>query len=347
MRRLHRIAAVVATGTLAIALTACDDDAGSSTDTTQPDTTGAADTDENAELRELYADVLDRADEFEYQNPDSPSRGEATGEYQYAVADINADNRPELLVKAVTPEISKTRIFSSTDDIQLIEVDKLFGEGVGSAGGERLEFHVSADHDSVLAADGRSGTGQYRTTEWALEGDQMVETGQTWDYKIDQIPADLTDAQDDVPWAPVDDRSALDNLREVEDASEAPDDDRGGPNPDPPPSSDDSAEEPDAGDDPAADTGSRSKADFPNFGANSATSDEFARTVYNAWIDQYIATGETAPTLNVASPVTGESYAMNCTYSVNVTCSGGNNARVMIHPPAPDPASIPGGVMWG
>lgn len=165
----------------------------------------------------------------------------------------------------------------------------------------------------------------------------MVE-GDEWHYRIDQVPADLAEEQVEVEWTPVDDRSLLGGTG----ATTGGDEDQGdGPNPDRP----DTPSEPDA--EAPADTGGRSKADFPNFGANSATSDEFARIVYNAFIAEYVATGTTNPTLNVASPVTGESYTMTCTYNTNVTCSGGNGATVMIHPPAPDPATIPDGVMWG
>ncbi|WP_145943544.1 hypothetical protein [Corynebacterium glyciniphilum] len=343
----QRLAAIVATGTLAISLTACDDDDDNGSNSTQPATTGTVEDDQNAELRELYADALDNLDPSTFAS-DGFSPREPTGAYEYAMVDITGDDIPEMLVKSVATEISSIRLIAANEDrTALVEPDHLFGDGAGSAGGERLELHTRTNHDGLLASDGRSGTGQYTTTEWELDGDQLQETGKTWEYRIDQKPADLEQAQAEIPWSDSRDRSALENLGEAEDAPEAPDDDHDGPNPDPPASSDDSAEEPDTLDEPAANTGGRSKADFPNFGANSATSDEFARAVYNSWIDQYIATGETAPTLNVASPVTGESYAMNCTYSVNVTCSGGNNARVMIHPPAPDPASIPGGVMWG
>lgn len=341
--RNPRITAGLAAAVLTVSLSACGSDDGESSPAVAPGDPASSTregADENTELRELYSDALDNLDPSTFAS-DGFSPREPTGAYEYAVVDITGDDTPEMLVKSVATEISSIRLIAANEDrTALVEPDHLFGDGAGSAGGERLELHTSTNHDGLLASDGRSGTGQYKTTEWELDGDQLQETGKTWEYRIDQKPADLEDAQTEIPWTDSRDRSALDTLGEAEDT---PEDDHDGPNPDRP----DPAEEPDTRDEPAADTGGRSKADFPNFGANSATSDEFARAVYNSWIDQYIATGETAPILNVTSPVTGESYAMTCTYSVNVTCSGGNNARVMIHPPAPDPASIPDGVMWG
>lgn len=335
------LTATAAALTLTAALTACgSDDAGNTSDATPQPATSDADTtqaeDQDAKVFDLYNEALDDLDIDRFTS-DDVTLYDGTGEFQYTVTDINGDDLPELLVSAIGETFSNAKVFT-VDAAGIVETDALFADGAATGGGGRAEFHTSAESRGVFKTLGRSGNGQYATTRWTLEGDEMVEGDDKWDYRIDRKPTDLEEEQVEVEWTPVDDRSLLGGTGAMTDG----DDDQGdGPNPDrsaPP--------EDDAGEAPA-DTGGRSKADFPNFGANSATSDEFARVVYNAFISEYVATGTTNPTLNVASPVTGESYTMNCTYNTNVTCSGGNGATVMIHPPAPDPATVPDGVMWG
>lgn len=326
---------------LAVTLSACgsdDTDTVSDTTSTASATTGGNESsteDQNAEVFELYNEALDNLDTDRFTS-DDVTLYDGTGEFQYTVTDINGDDLPELLVSAIGETFSNAKVFS-VDAAGVVETDQLFADGAATAGGGRAEFHTSANGDGVFRSLGQSASGETWTSRWTLDGDRMVE-GQKWEFRIDQKPADLEEEQVEVEWTPVDDRSLLDG---TDSATDGDQDQGDGPNPDrsaPP--------EDDAGEAPA-DTGGRSKSDFPNFGANSATSDELARIVYNAFIAEYLATGTTNPTLNVASPVTGESYTMTCSYSTNVTCSGGNGATVMIHPPAPDPATIPDGVMWG
>lgn len=355
--RISRIPAGLATVALAVTLTACGSDdsenqGGSSPAVAPGDPASSTHegADENAELTKLFAEALDNLDPSTFASEGFSPR-EPTGAYEYAMVDITGDDTPEMLVKSVATEISSIRLIAANEDrTALVEPDHLFGDGAASAGGERLELHTSTNHDGLLASDGRSGTGQYKTTEWELDGDQLRETGNIWEYRIDQKPADLEDAQEEIPWTDSRDRSALDNLGEVDDAPETPEGDHDGPNPDRPALVEEpgAEEEPDAGDEPAIDTGGRSKADYPNFGSNSATSDGFARAVYNAFIDEWTANGNNAPTLTVASPATGETYTMICSASsLYTSCTGGNNARVDIYQPAPDPASVPDGVQWG
>ncbi|AHW62904.1 Hypothetical protein CGLY_02280 [Corynebacterium glyciniphilum AJ 3170] len=61
------------------------------------------------------------------------------------------------------------------------------------------------------------------------------------------------------------------------------------------------------------------------------TSDEFAEAVRNAFVDAYLDNRETDQTIDVRSPVTGDSYQMTCTDEGSyVHCAGGNNAHVYI-----------------
>lgn len=61
------------------------------------------------------------------------------------------------------------------------------------------------------------------------------------------------------------------------------------------------------------------------------TSDEFAEAVRDAFVEAYLDNGQTDQSLDVASPVTDESYRMDCTDEGSyVHCSGGNDANVYI-----------------
>ena len=63
--------------------------------------------------------------------------------------------------------------------------------------------------------------------------------------------------------------------------------------------------------------------------ANSNTSCPFAQNVHQQWMSE--ARGSSA-TLDVYSPVTGQTYTMNCVRSGDsVTCIGGNEAAVWFH----------------
>lgn len=109
---------------------------------------------------------------------------------------------------------------------------------------------------------------------------------------------------------------------------------------------------------PQADTGGRSKADYPYFTAghlgtsnpsgNNNTSAEFARVVYDQFIDNWIRTGMNNPVLTATSPVSGGTYTMTCSpQSMYVLCTGGNNAKVYILEPIDPSVTRPMDLMYG
>lgn len=64
---------------------------------------------------------------------------------------------------------------------------------------------------------------------------------------------------------------------------------------------------------------------------SSNTSEAFAMNVWNAYLENRAITGQRNATVYAWSPVTGQSYAMNCRETgFYVTCTGGNNAVVHI-----------------
>ncbi|WP_448854635.1 hypothetical protein [Corynebacterium frankenforstense] len=71
--------------------------------------------------------------------------------------------------------------------------------------------------------------------------------------------------------------------------------------------------------------------DFNNVYASGPTSEPFALTVRDAFVDAYLDNGRTDQTIDVHSSVTGRSYTMNCKDNGSyVHCTGGNNANVYI-----------------
>lgn len=75
----------------------------------------------------------------------------------------------------------------------------------------------------------------------------------------------------------------------------------------------------------------RQSGNFDNVWKSGPTSDAFAMAVAKDFSDQYRTSRNTSPTLNVYSPVTGETYQMNCSDNGQyVHCTGGNDANVYI-----------------
>lgn len=293
-------------------------------DEAQPQPTGASspgDTqdDNSGELSDAYADVLDAA----------PAGS------QYVLLDITADGDPELLLK--TPAEGQESLYDvSVYDTSGTEipVDGVttgkFADGLPGAGGRRYELAVSKDDDGILFSLRQSMDTAMTMDLWTIDNGVVRKTGQSWTYPVaappapadTNAPADLVDKSVDIDWKPLPGATGAAT-------SGVP----GG---------------------TGAATSGRSKADYPNFGAGTTnngqtqtTSDQFARAVYNAWIDQYIATGNLDAVVTATSEVTGQTYDMTCSSDSSITCTGGNNASVHIFPPTPDPSTLPWQVQWG
>lgn len=102
----------------------------------------------------------------------------------------------------------------------------------------------------------------------------------------------------------------------------------------------------------------RSKADFPyyTYGRTGTapstevnrTTPEFGRAVYDAFIEHWIATGDSQPVLEVVSPANGNTYSMSCSANDHsVLCTGGVGAKVYIYRPIDDSVTKPWGLQYG
>ncbi|MGN0094853.1 MAG: hypothetical protein ACI38U_02210 [Corynebacterium sp.] len=321
----------------ALVLTACgsdsDDTAATPTVSSGPssegETTPDTPEDPDAALKDLYNDALDVVGE--HVSSDGPAEG-----FEYALVDITADGTPEILVKAVGGEFSAVRVLVPSDDnTSLTHTEKTFQEGAASAGGARMSLEASSD-GGLLETSSQAASGQTTTTEWTFDGSDMVESGQSWQYRIDQVPGDLDAVRAPVEWSDVDDRSAIERIGS---ADEGVDD--GGPNPD-------AAQDRGAGDD--SDTaalvdetgqvgGQCGQVDGAIVTAGGSTSCGFAMAVaLEAMQPVYSPDTMAAGTASVTatSAATGETYTMNCQIGSGggtATCTGGNNAEVRMEKP--------------
>ncbi|MDN5684750.1 hypothetical protein [Corynebacterium glyciniphilum] len=368
MRRItarRTLTATAAALILTAALTACgSDDASNTSDATpQPATTDADTTqaeDPNAEIRDLYNQALDGLSlENDRFTSDDAILYDGTGRFEYALADVDGDDAPELLASAVGATFSNAKVFTVTDG-ELVETDELFAYGAATAGGGRAALHTSANADGVFRSIGQSASGETWTNRWTLEGDRMVEDDAQWHYRIDQVPDDLAAEQVEVTWTPADDRSTLDRMGETDDAEDQVD----GPNPDRP-----TPPEGDADEAPADTGGSLPQDDFASpdqtgttcgtvdgvtVTAGSATSCGFAMNVAQQALqpgswgpgvapDATVTAPWGSTTVTASSPATGETYTLSCnsgTDAARASCTGGNNAEVRFE------KSAQGGLMY-
>lgn len=349
----------------ALALTAC----GSDSDNTEPadpkiseastqDAPGTPDEDNthddpDAALKDLYNDALDSLDPASFDDPDGPTV-DFNGQFEYALVDVTGDGTQDLLVKALGSEFSAVRVLVPADDnSELIEPGKVFHEGAGSGGGARMAVETSGD-GGVIESNGSSASGEFTTVEWEFDGTEMQE-GQSWQYRSDQMPADM-DAEI-IDWTSVDDRGAIGRLGGKADAPEHGD----GPNPDRPTKGGDSdsssgSEGANGGGDQSAAAlannpdqvgGTCGQMDGATVTAGDATSCGFAMVVAqealqsgsweaNVSADPSDPTAPVSPgasSVTASSPTTGETYQMQCTLGSDmhyVTCTGGNNAMVRV-----------------
>lgn len=316
--------------TTVLVLGACSDSDAHGGGETTADSVGAVE--DSASLAMLYSGALDGVSVDDFRDPEVTA-GELTGDFEYAVADLNADGTPELLVKANGTEFSAVRLFGAAEEnTELVETSKIFHDGAAGAGGSRMNVMTTTDNSGLLATSGLAGTGETETVLWSYDGAEMHESGQTWHYRIDQIPSDLTSLEQKIDWTPVSDLSGLDDLSEgtaeVEAGSE------GGPQP---------TSAGDADDGNAASSGGTLPQSVT---ASSATSCGFAMSVAQEAMQPVYGGDTISPadangyagiaSVTATSPTNGQTYTMQRGIGSGggtSTCTGGNNAQVTVSKP--------------
>lgn len=238
----------------------------------------------------------------------------------YAPVDITADGQPELLVKLGDKEVSTVEVYTSDGK----KASGSLYDGAASAGGERALVEGTADGRGILQKHWMAGTGATDTVRWELSGTDLVQTSDTWSYRVDQTPSDLSALETQIQWynaagEPVDNWNAAVEAAAGGNASSE-----------------------------AGGAASGARADYPAYAKNSATSSAFAQAIYEAVIST-IDAGGYPTSLSVYSPSTQQTYAVKCnSMSGTLVCSGGNGAAVNIIPAGFDPNTYGGmEIIWG
>ncbi len=336
--------------TTVLVLGACSDSDSDGGGATAADSAG----DNQASLAELYTGALDGVSVDDFRDPEVTA-GELTGEFEYAVADLNADESKELLVKAKGTEFSAIRVYGAAEEnTSLVATSKIFHDGAAGAGGSRMNVTSTTDNSGLLATSGLSGTGETETVLWTFDGSNMQESGQNRSYRIDQIPSDLTSLEQKINWTPASDLSGFDALGEG--ASEGGAGSEDGPQPTTAGDAGDAGDVGNAGNSassggtlPQSATASASQiggtcgtVDGATVTAGNSTSCGFAMNVAQQALqpgtwgpgvapDPTVTAPWGSTTVAAASPSTGETYTMSCssgTDSFYAHCSGGNGAEV-------------------
>ena len=323
---------------LGLSLAACSD---APSEEQASETGSAAPSSEKTGPQPTLATSASRETEEGEDDPFSEILSQAPSDAHYAKVDITSDGEPELLLETQDIAADKGWHRVSVYDSQgekysaTVHGEEGFLHRAGHATMDRSMLQATADHNGLLFSTWHGTRPDVHTELWTVDGQALVHSGKDWDYRWkgldnglqDQAPADLKANAIEIEWKDV-------NPAEAGSAR--------------------SAQE---GQTPAS-TDGRSKADFPYFtsgrtgtgpatGQVNKTSPEFGSAVYNAFLDHWIATGDSQPVLQVASPVTEQTYTMTCTEDTHaVLCTGGDEAKVYIYRPIPDSVTKPWGLQY-
>lgn len=339
---LTRPSIVAVFAATALALTACGADDNANADTSGAGSSISASPDDAAQ--DLYNDALD---DLEIQDfiDGNVTADRLIGDFQYSVAVVASDGPSALLVKAVGDEFSAIKAFVPSDDYsRLMETGKVFHDGAASAGGSRMALEANSD-GGLLATSSQSASGQTETDLWVFNGSEMEKSGQSWDYRIDQPPADLESIRTTIDWTDIDDRSGLGTVGTGGNSGDSSGSDSG-----PNPTLGAQASPGVAAGGTTTDNGGQIGGDCGQINgatvtAGSSTSCGFAvnvateafQPIYTDPSPGYGDPTVTSPpgiaTVTASSPATGSSITMDCFIGTDgraLTCYGGENAEVIV-----------------
>ena len=172
-----------------------------------------ATTEKNAKLAKLYSQVLDTIGESDF------NAFSASGQYSYALVNMNDDDMPQLAVCTETDGGVSAIIFFSADNdyANVVTNEELFSIGASVAGGFRGGMNQSKEQGSLLYTTFSAGTGEGETEELTTsvkEGALVIKKDTIWEGRIDNKEED---GSFPLVFFPVDDRGSLDKLAKTED----------------------------------------------------------------------------------------------------------------------------------
>ena len=165
-----------------------------------------------AKAAELYAGVLDDIDSYQFlpeggNNPDWDFDG-----YQYTLTEITGDDIPEMLVQTNAKMLPLVRVFAADlENNEVIAPAETLQIGVAGAGGFRGYVAGSVDGNSLYYTVFGSGTGD-AVTETITISDGELSHATAGEYQIMAKPQEIQDAEVELEFVDVADRSLLEEL---------------------------------------------------------------------------------------------------------------------------------------
>lgn len=252
----------------------------------------------HAALIDAYSKVLDNPLAYEYNKS---AEFVSNGKFDYAIVEVTGDDSPELLLMPNSAgAFYPITVFSKPAGGELFNTKSVLIEGASSAGGSRAGIMASKTGIGLYQGSWQSAGPSVSSEKFEIRDKDLVSTGlkETLPYPH------MYDAEHlKIEWTPSTDRGPLQRLGGSAPASvSATTMDKCG-----------------------------TVGDKTVFTGTAETSCQFAKAVANA------AKGKDGNfSVQATSPVTGQSYDMNCTSSGSETvCTGGNNASVVLRPAAP------------
>lgn len=166
----------------------------------------------------LYEEQIKKCEEIDF-NIDLAGTTEDTYKYKYALAYVNDDDMPELLIqksdKSFGLEYNKTYYYDK-DNNKLLSPNEILTTGVSATGGYRGGLSASNKKDGLLLDQVQSGTGEFKRTRFTLEikedgstalKDTVIKESTIGDESIDNKECQK------ITWYEIDDLSILDKLK--------------------------------------------------------------------------------------------------------------------------------------
>lgn len=166
----------------------------------------------------LYEEQIKNCKEIDF-NIDLSGTTDDTYKYKYALAYVNDDDMPELLIQKIDKsfglEYNKTYYYDKENN-KLLSPNEILTTGVSASGGYRGGLSASNKKDGLILDQAQSGTGEFKRTRFTLEikEDSSIALKDTLlkETTIGDESIDNEECQE-ITWYEIDDLSILDKLK--------------------------------------------------------------------------------------------------------------------------------------
>lgn len=129
------------------------------------------------------------------------------GAFEYALADVNGDGTPEMLLRAGDGDIKPVVVFAAEGTSgEVISTDDVLLDGAATAGGARRAVAADPDGNGIYQYEGMSTSPEQTITKYTLSGSRLSEVGSNVIEHDDPVPGTRLE------WSDVSDMSLLDGV---------------------------------------------------------------------------------------------------------------------------------------